>query len=229
MRETSENLKLLLNKLEYSKYDWHICGDRMGCQLGYRKYCCFLCEWDSRAETLHYMNRNWPQRKSLKVVEKNVQRPALAEWHKILLPPLHIKLGLMKNFVKVMDQTGSAVKYLAEKFPRLSEAKIKEGVFVDPQIRKLFRDDMFNKLLQGDEKKAWDAFRLVSTNFLGNIRAENYKELIEDMSLYHKFVCSVSLKIHMLHSHLDFLSNNCGMVSDEHGERFHQEIAVMEK
>jgi len=53
-----------------------------------------------------------------------VQHPALAEWHKILLPPLHIKLGLMKNFVKAMDRTGLAFKYVAEKFPRLSEAKV---------------------------------------------------------------------------------------------------------
>ena len=99
-----------------------------------------------------------------------------------------------------------------------------------PQIRKLFRDDMFNNLLQGDEKKAWDAFRLVSTNFLGNIRAENYKELIENMlSLCHKLGCSMLLKIHMLHSHLDFFPDNCGMVSDEHDERFHQKIATMEK
>ena len=65
-----------------------------------------------------------------------------------------------------------------------------------PKIRKLFRDVMFKNLLQDDEKKAWDAFRLVSTNFLGNIRAENYKELIEDMSLYHKLCCNMSLKIH---------------------------------
>ena len=57
-----------------------------------------------------------------------MQHPALPEWHKILLLPLHIKLGLMKNFVKAMDGTGSAFKYLTEKFPRLSEAKIKEGV-----------------------------------------------------------------------------------------------------
>jgi hypothetical protein len=57
----------------------------------------------------------------------NVQHSALAEWHKILLPLLHIKLGLMKNFVKAMDRTGPAFKYPAEKFPRLSEAKIKEG------------------------------------------------------------------------------------------------------
>jgi hypothetical protein len=52
---------------------------------------------------------------------------------------------------------------------------------VGPQIRKHFRDEMFNNRLQGDEKKAWDAFRLVPTKFPGNIRAENYKELIEDM------------------------------------------------
>ena len=159
-----------------------------------------------------------------------MQQPALEEWHKILLPLLHIKLGLMKNFVKAMDRTGSAFRYLAENFPRLSEAKIKKGVFVGPQIRKLFRDIMINNLLQGDEKKAWDAFHLVSTNFLGNIRAENYKELIEDMlSLYRKLGCNMSLKIHMPYSNLDFFPDNCGMVSDEHGECFHQEISTMEK
>jgi len=143
----------------------------MDLQLGCTKYCCFLSEWDRRAKTFHYLRRDWPQRKCLKVGEKNVQHPALPEWHKILLPPLHIRLGMMKNFVKAMDRTGSAFKYLAEKFPQLSEAKFIEGVFVGPQIHELFRDDMFNSLLQGDEKKAWEEFRLVSTNFLGNIRA----------------------------------------------------------
>ena len=90
-----------------------------------------------------------------------------------------------------------------------------------PPFRKLFTDDMFNNLLQGDEKKAGDASRLLSINFLGNIRVENYKELIEDMlSLYHILGCNMSLKIHTLHSHLDFFPDNCGMVSDEHGEIF---------
>jgi len=60
----------------------------------------------------------------------------------------------MKNFVKAMDRTGSAFKYLAKKFPQLREAKIKEMVFMGLQIRRLFRDNMFINLLQGDEKKA---------------------------------------------------------------------------
>jgi len=77
---------------------------------------------------------------------------------------------------------------------------------VGPQFSKLFRDDMFDCLLQGDEKKAWDTFRLISANFLGIFKAENYKELIEGMLLlYHNLGCDMSLKIHMLHSHLDFL------------------------
>jgi hypothetical protein len=38
----------------------------------------------------------------------------------------------------------------------------------------------------------------------------------------------MSLKIHFLDSHLDFFPHNLGKVSDEHGERFHQDIAVME-
>jgi len=138
------------------------------------------------------------------------QNPATAPSHQIRSD---------ENFVKAMDRTGSAFQYLAEKFPRLNVAKIKEGVFVGPQIRKLFRDDMFNNRPQGDEKKEWDPFRLVSTNFLGNIGAEKYKELVGDMlSYYHKFGCNMSLKIQMLHSHLNFFPDNCGMFSDEHGE-----------
>ena len=78
MKETYETLKQLLNKFDYSKHGCHICGDLkvmsllMGLQLGYTKYCCFLCEWNSRAKSLHYLKRGWLQRKTLKVVEKNV-------------------------------------------------------------------------------------------------------------------------------------------------------------
>lgn len=39
----------------------------------------------------------------------------------------------------------------------------------------------------------------------------------------------MSLKIHMLHSHVDFFPENLGDESDEHGERFHQQLKTMER
>ena len=35
--------------------------------------------------------------------------------------------------------------------------------------------------------------------------------------------------MHFLHSHLAFFPANLGAVSDENGERYHQDIAVVEK
>jgi ribosomal protein S18 acetylase RimI-like enzyme len=66
--------------------------------------------------------------------------------------------------------------------------------------------------------------------FWGNNRADNYKLFIENLlQAYQNLGCNISLKIHFLHSHLDFFPDNLGHVSDEHSERFHQDIATMEK
>ena len=94
----------------------------------------------------------------------------LVEPSKSLLPSMHLKLGLMKNFVKATNQEEAAFAYLWEKFPRLSEAKLKESIFIGPQIRELIKDEYFDKLLQGDEKAAWDSFKFVVKVFSGNSR-----------------------------------------------------------
>ncbi|GBN73138.1 hypothetical protein AVEN_9663-1 [Araneus ventricosus] len=39
--------------------------------------------------------------------------------------------------------------------------------------------------------------------------------------------CNMSLKIHFLRSHLEFFPENLGSVSEEPGERFHQDISNM--
>ena len=49
------------------------------------------------------------------------------------------------------------------------------------------------------------------------------------LTSYKAMGCSISLKIHFLESHLDFFQENLGEGSDEHGERFHQDIMTMEK
>ena len=82
---------------------------------------------------------------------------------------------------------------------------MKEGIFIGPQIRDLIKDEYFDKLLQGDEKVPWDSFKLVVKGFLGNRRAQNYEELVNNLlQSYQKLGCNMSLKIHFLHSHLDF-------------------------
>jgi len=79
---------------------WHC---YLECNSGTQNTAPFLCEQDSRDKKNHYVNKPWPKRTSLKPGEKNVVNPPLILSEKIYLPPLHIKLGLMKNFVKGMD------------------------------------------------------------------------------------------------------------------------------
>ena len=79
----------------------------------------------------------------------------------IILPSLHIKLGLFKNFVKALDKNGAGSHYLKGKFPCVSDSKIKEGIFVGTQIRALIPDGNFEDLLSQIEKSAWKSFKSV--------------------------------------------------------------------
>ena len=46
----------------------------------------------------------------------NVIKESLVDSSKILLPPLHIKLGLMTQFVKALDKEGDCSNYITQKF-----------------------------------------------------------------------------------------------------------------
>jgi len=62
-KESDNSMKQLL---QYIMYDTYICADLkviallLGLQLGYTKFPCFLCEWDSRDKAYHYARRIWP-------------------------------------------------------------------------------------------------------------------------------------------------------------------------
>ncbi len=76
----------------------------------------------------------------------SVQNVPLVDPKKIFLPPLHIKLGLIKTFVKAMSKTNlKGYQYLVAKFPKISAAKLKEGIFVGPQIREVLKDGSFDE------------------------------------------------------------------------------------
>jgi len=231
MKEIYESMKLLLGKIKHDEFKWKLCGDLkvvallLGRQLGYTKYCCFLCEWDSRDKKNHCVNKLFPKRTSLTPGEKNVVNPPLVLPEKIYLPPLHKKLGLMKNFVKVMDKTGCGFEYLRNKFSNVSDAKIEEGIFIGPQIRELMQDKQYDKDLNETERNVWLSFKRICKDFLGNHKAANYQDLLTS---YKAMGCNVSLNP-LFGVPLGFFPENLGEVSDEHGESIHQDILVMEK
>jgi hypothetical protein len=53
-------------------------------------------------------------------------------------------------------------------FPKIIEAKMKEGIFVGPQIKQLLKDQDFRMKLNAVERIAWKAFENIYRNFLSN-------------------------------------------------------------
>ena len=79
------------------------------------------------------------------------------------------------------------------------------------------------------ELNAWNAFSDIVHNFLGNRKRDRYKKIVDNLlDTYQKLGANMSIKIHYLHSHLDHFPDNLGDMSDEQGERFHQDIHEME-
>lgn len=235
-KENYASVKILLEALKYQEYKWQFIGDfkmvgfLMGLQGGYTKYPCYLCLWDSRADAKHYVQRSWPERTEFCVGQSNVKYEPIAVPENVLMPPLHIKLGLMKQFVKALDKNSEAFKFLRNFFPKLSEAKVKAGIFVGPQIKNILKNEEFPKLLTSAQNKGWHSFKEVVSGFLGNNKVENYQEVVENMLENFKAMgCRMSLKVHMLHAHLDKFKNNMGEFSEEQGERFHQDIEDFER
>ena len=64
-----KDLAVILQKLRYEDHGWMICIDfkmistLLGQRLGFTKYPCFLCMWDSRARDLHWKRNKWPNKK----------------------------------------------------------------------------------------------------------------------------------------------------------------------
>ena len=187
----------------------------LGQQGGYTKYPSFLCYWDSRTTTEHWVKNEWPQGETLTSGDKNVINDPLVDRKNIIFPPLHIKLGLMKQFVKVLDHNGECFSYICSTFLGSSEEKKKAGIFAGPQVRTPMRDPNFITSMNDIEERAWNAFCNVAQNFLGNKKAENYEEIVKEllMSLL-DLRCRMSIKIHYLYSHLDSFPENLGDVSE---------------
>jgi hypothetical protein len=139
VKESYESMKNILSCIRYSEHKWIICADLkvvallLGMQLGFTKNSCFLCLWDSRARDQHYKKKVWPVRKYLEPGKNNVVCQPLVERNAILLPPLHIKLGLFQQFVKALPKDGATVNFMKEKFPKVkkySNDRLRSEIFI---------------------------------------------------------------------------------------------------
>ena len=201
----------------------------LGEQAACTKYPCFLYYWDSRLRGKHWVQKYWRIREHLLIGEQNIVNKALVSRDKIIFPTLYIKLGLIKEFVKALDKEGQCFRYLRSLFAGLSKEKLKAGIFDSPQIRKMINDEDFIDSMLEEKKDAWTAFVDVVPNFLGNRKAENYEETARRLlRSYQQLGCNTSIKIHFLFSHLEQFADNFRDYSDEQGERFHQDLKVME-
>ncbi|UYV70966.1 hypothetical protein LAZ67_8001268 [Cordylochernes scorpioides] len=115
------------------------------------------------------------------------------------------------------------------KFPKISCSKITEGIFIGPRIRKLINDEEFIATLKEDEKNAWLALIDIVKHFSGNNKSPSYVRIVENLiSKFHKLECITNLKFNFMDSHLNFSPDNLGAESEEQGERFHQDIKIIE-
>ena len=111
----------------------------------------------------------------------------------------------MKHFVEGMNKTGLGFQYVRNKFPNVSDVKIEEVMCIGPQIRELMQDKQFDEDMNETERNTWLSFKRFCKDFLGNHKAANYQDVVQDlMTSYKAMGCYMSLKIHFLESRLDF-------------------------
>lgn len=134
----------------------------------------------------------------------------------------------MTQFVKTLD--GKPIERLLKLLPWLTKLKVVAGVFNGPEVDKILDDKEFFNALDRKHRIAFQAMNDVIKNFLGNRRADNYVDLVRKMIISFKNInANMSTKLHFLHNHLNDFAENCGDYSDQHGEKFHQDIKRMEK
>ena len=112
---------------------------------------------------------------------------------------------------------------------KISDGKKKAGIFDGLPIGTLLKDKHFMARMTAVEARAGVAFTNVVQGFLGKKKDDNYKEIVDELLLSLRGLrCRMSIKLHYLHSHSDKFPDNLGDVSEEQGERFHQDIKVIE-
>lgn len=114
---------------------------------------------------------------------------------------------------------------------RLSKEKLHNGIFVGPDIRRLFLNDHFCLLLNDTQKSAfyWLKKTVVDVLYGSTTSFMEQEQIVNELiNSFYEMGCNYSPKMHYIHCHLSSLIENKTSVHDEHGERMHQCVKLFE-
>ena len=147
----------------------------------------------SQRETLGTkLQKDWRVRRHLTVGERNIINEPLVDHRQIIFPPLHIKLGLMKQFVKALDTAGNCFKQ-AEliKILKLWKRDTKDDEISTwwQTIARVFNENALEKPILHDRSNK----SLVQSKVTQNMTfSPKFLKLNNNLLFYHDFKLQVS-------------------------------------
>ena len=101
--------------------------------------------WDSWPRDKHWNQKEWRLRETLEVGMPIIVNDPVISWEKIIFPPLDIKLGLMKPFVRALNTDAECFQHIVSVHIVLSFKRIKADVLDGTQIHALVHDEDYQK------------------------------------------------------------------------------------
>lgn len=135
-----------------------------------------MCKWGSGNRKQHYITKDSPHQENIGSWSKKYWK---SDWSKrVLLPPLHVILGLTKQFLKALPREIKCFKYILT-ISRFFQSKgEKRWVCRTRYLETNERWNIYTKI-EIKEMKAGKSFKLFVTSSLGNKRDPNYKPIVE--------------------------------------------------
>lgn len=247
MGETYEDVKTVLNLINYSKFKWKVICDfklvqiMAGLKSGFCSFPCLYCLWNSRLCVINdAIQIDWLSRSNFAVNPALSQiRQPLIPIDRFVMPSLHIKLGIFQQFVKslsdrinpenkseILKGNPKAIQFLSGMFKSKTLTKVKSGAFTGPEIDKVIRRRAdFSQTLSRQENACFTAIINLVNQFFSNHKSPHFKNLVNNLKVaFSNSKIRMSTKVHYLLAHLDKFPENLGFCSEQSGERFHKEI-----
>lgn len=137
VKEDYDSMRAIIDLINYNRYQWQICCDLkvvgllIGLKKGYASHQCFMCLWKGRDDASNYCGFGCAPRLTYQIGKESIDHLPTVNPKNVILPPLHLKLGLVRNFTKAMERDSEGFKYLLKFFEKeLSPAKIKNGTMI---------------------------------------------------------------------------------------------------